>query len=182
MQTTNILFNGLHTFSLVPGHVYPGKSDPGDTEQGRLPVELTPLHYTVVIQPDIYTFQPPYQFTGNVSIRFQCLQLASQLYLNSFGLTIPLETLRVYTAPDSPVPAPDPIVQFTSTDTQRHFYIVFVNQFGFQPGAEYIVNMTFSGFLGTNQGGLRHSTFLSQGIERLVQYHAKLECSGRQAT
>ena len=90
------------------GALFSGQRDEGDTSLGRLPTDLSPIHYVLELQPDIYTGEPPFFFNGSVSIRFVCQVATSVVYLNSKGLNIDGSSLNITTAPDSPVTAPDP--------------------------------------------------------------------------
>ncbi len=136
----------------------PVPSDPGDISKGRLPLDLSPLHYVLEITPDIYSDDPPFSFSGSVSIRFEALATTSEIYLNAFGLDIPQGDIQIQTAPDSPVEADDPVFVDSTVDEEMHFFIISVDEDGIQEGAYYILNMTFSGTM-SESGGLRPGTY-----------------------
>ena len=136
----------------------PAPSDPGDISKGRLPLDLSPLHYVLEITPDIYAENPPFTFSGSVSIRFEALATTSEIYLNAFGLVIPQVNIQIQTAPDSPVAADDPIFVDSTEDEEMHFFIISVDEDGIQEGAHYILNMTFSGIISLF-GGLRRGSY-----------------------
>jgi len=107
------------------GALFSGQRDEGDTSLGRLPTDLSPIHYVLELQPDIYKGEPPFFFNGSVSIRFGCQVATSVVYLNSKGLNIDGSSLNITTAPDSPVTAPDPGLVKYEEDNVLQFLKVF---------------------------------------------------------
>ena len=107
-------------------NLFLGNRDEGDTSLGRLPTDLSPIHYVLELQPDIYTGAPPFFFNGSVSIRFVCEVATSVVYLNSYELNIDGSSLSITTAPDSPITAPNPVFVKYEEDSTLQFLKVDV--------------------------------------------------------
>lgn len=129
-----------------------------DIVDGRLPRRVTPQHYNVELQPDIYSSQePPFALSGTVEIYVTCHLRTDHIVLNAFGLDA--TTTAVYADPNSPVGTPSPILISGTYDPSAQFVaLVFANEL--VEGAQYIINIAYTGEVRAGNYGLYWDSYV----------------------
>ena len=73
-----------------------------DEKDGRLPrpSPFTPIHYNLELKPDIYRHEPPFPFSGRVSIYVRCEVETRTMTLNINGQNIVDQSIAVDSGTD----------------------------------------------------------------------------------
>lgn len=126
--------------------------DDVDGKDYRLPNNTRPLRYDVTLTTDVHLGEAA--FTGNVRIRFEVLENTNEITLHTRQLTI--EKIDLFSTPDSPVLVQSN-VQFTENEDVEFLVIRPTAQVN--RGQEYIVDITYRGFLRDDNMGFYRSTY-----------------------
>jgi aminopeptidase N len=123
-----------------------------DVSDGRLPRRVFPTHYNLELKPDIFTApEPPFELTGSVNIYITCELTTDHVVLNAKDLEYSL--VAIIADPKSPVGTPSPILDTWSYDPSAEFLTLNVIN-ALVPGAYYIIQIVFNGYLTQAEGGL----------------------------
>jgi aminopeptidase N len=140
-----------------------------DSADGRLPLDLIPVHYDLDIVPDFYDNEPPFEFLGTVAITFDCVTATSVLTVNSVRMDITDVGLSV--SANSPISAADPVLTGFSLEPAADFLHINVES-PFEVGAQYMVAITFNGTVNSNnyQSGLYWDSYVLKQDESTAYY------------
>ncbi len=95
---------------------------PVQGQDGRLPLDISPIHYNLEFTPDVYTGSPPFLFSGSVELHFRANSETLNIVLNSADLAIDEDGIELSVHPDSPEPAEDPVLSAVEEDPGMNFY------------------------------------------------------------
>lgn len=123
-----------------------------DNKDYRLPNNTMPVRYDVTLTTDVH--QGEAAFKGHVKIRFTVLVNSNEITLHQRQLTI--EKIDLYSFPDSPVLVQSN-VPFTNVEDVEFLVIRPTEQVN--AGQDYLVEITYNGFLRDDNMGFYRSTY-----------------------
>jgi hypothetical protein len=137
-----------------------------DDDSIRLPTSVIPIHYDLALVTTVHTGTRA--FSGNVRIRVQVVTATNSITLHNRGLSIDRVVL-------TNVASGNAVVNTFSLDTTRDFLIIDTDEVTLTQGAEYLLEIEYTGNLRTDMGGFYRSQYFVDG-ETLPRYnHHRLD-------
>lgn len=128
------------------------------TPSYRLPTSLLPVHYTVILRPDLYSkVAADFSTPGYVKISINCTEETNNITLHINKITYDNSTIKVFHADGNPVN-----INMVTENKQLQFLIVDVTP-NLMAGNMYTFEMNFTAELVNDLAGLYYSTFDRNG-------------------
>lgn len=128
------------------------------TPSYRLPTSLLPVHYTVILRPDLYSkVAADFSTPGYVKISINCTEETNNITLHINKITYDNSTIKVFHADGNPVN-----INMVTENKQLQFLIVDVTP-NLMAGNMYTFEMNFTAELVDDLAGLYYSTFDRNG-------------------
>lgn len=128
------------------------------TPSYRLPTSLLPVHYTVILRPDLYSKVPAnFSTPGYVRILINCTEETNNITLHINKITYDNSTIKVFNTNGNPV-----TINMVTENKELQFLIVHVTS-NLMAGNMYTFEMNFTAGLVDDLAGLYYSTFDRNG-------------------
>lgn len=126
----------------------------------RLPNNTRPISYDVDLTTHIHT-QTDFNFTGKVAIRISVIESSNTITLHQRQLTIGAYDLTLASAPQTKIPLND-----VSYNAETEFLSFTLTTGNLVVNSEYILTISYSGILRTDQAGFYRSSYIADDGSR----------------
>lgn len=143
--------------------------DPSITDDVLLPTSLEPVHYNVVLRPNLYGDDPKhFTLNGSVRIYFKCIESTKNITIHIQNLNVTGGSIDVRDMTNQNIS----LHNFTRDDSARHFLIIRLGE-NLVAGMNYSVEMSFIGPLQNEDlSGLYYSSYMEDSQTRYEIYLA----------
>lgn len=147
----------------------PPSAPPQITDDVLLHTSLKPVHYNVVLRPNLYEDNSQnFTLNGSVRIYFNCIKSTNNITIHIQNLNVTDGSIVVRNMTDQQIP----LHNYTRDDSARHFLVIRLGE-NLVAGMNYSVEMSFIGPLQNEDlSGLYYSSYMEDSQTRYEIYLA----------